>query len=225
MVAVKSNKRYITFLVPLLLVFIKLFGDVFMTRKGNLFVVSAPSGAGKTTLCNLVLKEKKNIAYSISYTTRQPRVGEKNGREYFFVKKEVFKEMIKNNAFAEWAKVHENYYGTSKKKLESLIKKGKDVLLDIDVHGGINIKKNFPQTCMIFIMAPDIKTLRKRLILRNKEPIEVIEKRIENSKSELNVVNKYDFLIINKNLKEAAKILKSIIEIYRCKIEKNKKYF
>jgi guanylate kinase len=126
---------------------------------GSIIIVSAPSGAGKTSVCNAIVKSSKNIVSSISYTTRYPRQGEKNGREYFFVNKYEFKKMIKEKKFAEWAKVHGNYYGTPKNLLDNVLEARKSILLVIDVQGAINIKKQYPRVCMIFIMAPDIKTL------------------------------------------------------------------
>ena len=121
-----------------------------MKNKGMIIIVSAPSGAGKTSICDALIKSDKNIVYSVSSTTRAPRKGEKNGREYFFVDDNTFKSMVKKNMFVEWAKVHDHFYGTSKKVLEDTIKKGKDILLDIDVQGAVKIKKQYKDALMIF---------------------------------------------------------------------------
>jgi guanylate kinase len=189
-----------------------------MRTNGKLFIISAPSGAGKTSVCDAVVKSNKNISYSISYTARCPRKGERDGREYFFVTEEVFKRMIKEKKFAEWAKVHDNYYGTSKEFLNRILKKGKDVLLDIDVQGGLKIKSQYPGSCMIFITAPDLKTLEKRLILRNKDDRKTINMRLKNARKELKFIKKYDYLIVNKNLNDAIKAAQSIIEASKYKI-------
>ena len=140
-----------------------------MKNKGMVIIVSAPSGAGKTSICDALIKSDKNIVYSVSTTTRLPRKGEKNGREYFFVSDKEFKSMVKKNMFVEWAKVHDHFYGTSKKVLEQTINNGKDILLDIDVQGAVKIKKQYKNALMIFITTPTLKILKERLIKRNKD--------------------------------------------------------
>ncbi|GHT60660.1 guanylate kinase [Endomicrobiia bacterium] len=192
---------------------------------GSIIVISAPSGAGKTSVCSAVVKSGRSIVYSISYTTRCPRQGEKNGREYFFVDESEFKKMIEEKKFAEWAKVHGNYYGTSKGLLDNVLKTRRNILLEIDVQGGINIKKQYPQACMIFIMTPDIKTLEKRLTARDKDCKKIINVRLNNAKKELKYLNKYEYLVINKQLNETIDTVKTIIKSLEYKIEKNQKYF
>jgi guanylate kinase len=192
---------------------------------GNIIVVSAPSGAGKTSLCNAVVNDCGNLIYLVSYTTRLPRKNEKNGKEYFFVSETVFKKMIEKNKFAEWAKVHDNYYGTSKALLNSLLKIGKNILLDIDVQGGVSIKKQYSDACMIFVMTPNFETLKKRLILRNKDHKEIIDMRLSNAKRELEYLQKYEYLIINKNLNDAVNAMKIIIKSLEFKIQKKKVLF
>ncbi|GHT71828.1 guanylate kinase [Endomicrobiia bacterium] len=192
---------------------------------GSIIVISAPSGAGKTSVCSAVVKSGRSIVYSISYTTRCPRQGEKNGREYFFVDESEFKKMIEEKKFAEWAKVHDNYYGTSKGLLDNVLKTRRNILLEIDVQGGINIKKQYPQACMIFIMTPDIKTLEKRLTARDKDCKKIINVRLNNAKKELKYLNKYEYLVINKQLNETIDTVKTIIKSLEYKIEKNQKYF
>ncbi|MDR2426132.1 MAG: guanylate kinase [Endomicrobium sp.] len=194
-------------------------------QKGSIIVVSAPSGAGKTSICDAIIKEDKNTIYSISATTRLPRSHEKNGIEYFFVSETKFKTMIKEEKFAEWAKVHGNYYGTLKSFLDKTLKSGKNILLDIDVQGGINIKRQYPQACMIFIMAPDLKTIEKRLRYRNTDSDKVIKERIKNAKKELKSFPKYEYLVINDNFEKAVKSVSTIIKSLEYKIKKGKKYF
>ncbi|MCL2484700.1 MAG: guanylate kinase [Endomicrobia bacterium] len=189
-------------------------------RQGNIIVVSAPSGAGKTSVCNAIIENDKNTIYSISYTTRKPREGERNGSEYFFADEKKFKKMIKSGEFVEWAKVHGNYYGTPKSFLNKTLKKGLNVLLDIDVQGGLKIKKQYPQACMIFIMPPDLKTLEKRLTSRNKDSKETIKIRLENAKKELKSLPKYEYLVINDTLDKAIAAAQTIIKSLDYKIKK-----
>jgi len=164
----------------------------------------------------------KNMVHSISYTTRLPRRGEKNGREYFFVNETEFKRMIKEKKFAEWAKVHGNYYGTLKAVLDRALKTGTNILLEIDVRGGMSIKKLYPDACMIFIMPPNFKTLKKRLILRNKDCKEIIETRLNNAQKELKFIKKYEYLVVNKNLTDAINAVKTIIKSTGYRIQKKK---
>ncbi|MDR3256420.1 MAG: guanylate kinase [Endomicrobium sp.] len=192
---------------------------------GNIIIISAPSGAGKSSISNVVVSSNKNVVYSISYTTRLPRKDEKNGKNYFFVNEAEFKKMVEEKKFVEWAKVHNNYYGTSKALLEKVLKTGKNILLEIDVQGGINIKKQYPTACMIFIMTPDLKTLENRLVARNKDCRETIDIRLNNVKKELKYLKKYEYLVINKKLNDAVNAVKTIIKSLDYRIQKNKKYF
>ena len=191
-----------------------------MKNKGNIIVVSAPSGAGKTTICDAVIKTQKNVVVSISVTTRAPRAGEKNGRDYIFTDVPKFKKMIKQNKFVEWAQVHGHYYGTLKETLTQAVGKGKDILLDIDVVGGINIKKLFKNACLIFIMPPSIKELEKRLKARAKDDISVIKQRLINAKREIAKSKIYDYCVINDNLQGAISAVESIIVAQRYKNKK-----
>ncbi|MDR1784641.1 MAG: guanylate kinase [Endomicrobium sp.] len=186
---------------------------------GNIIIISAPSGAGKTSICKAVISESKNVTFLISYTTRPQRSGERNGREYFFVDETKFRKMIKEKEFAEWEKVHGNYYGTSKVVLERVLKTGKNILLEIDVRGGISIKRLYPSACMIFIMTPNLKTLKSRLISRNKDCRKIIETRFNNAKKELKFIKKYEYLVINKNLNDAIEAIKIIIKSLEYKIQ------
>jgi guanylate kinase len=192
---------------------------------GNIIIISAPSGAGKTTICNAVVRSSRNVLYSVSYTTRRPRKDEINDREYFFVSKIEFKKMVKERKFAEWARVHGSYYGTSKVFLDKMLKTGKNILMDIDVQGGMIIKKQYPGACMIFVMPPDLRTLKERLVLRNKDHKETIKMRLGNAVEEIEFVQKYEYLVINEELNKAVIAVKTIIKSLKYKIQKNKKYF
>jgi len=197
-----------------------------MNKKyGMIIIVSAPSGAGKTSICDAIIKDDKNIIYSVSTTTRAPRAGEKSGREYFFVDEKTFKRDIKSGKFIEWAKVHDNYYGTSKKVLLGALSKGRDVLLDIDVQGALNIKKQYKNASMLFIMTPTLKELKNRLIKRNKDSVKTIQTRIENARKEIKYVHKYDYLIINDKLKESIINAKAVVKAERLSIKRNKIIF
>lgn len=195
------------------------------SKNGSIIVVSAPSGAGKTSICNEIVNSCPDTVYSVSYTTRLPRSGENNGVEYFFTDETKFKKMIKEKAFAEWAKVHGNYYGTPKSFLNKTVKSGKNVLLDIDVQGGLKIKKHYCGACMIFIMTPDLKSLKQRLTLRNKDSKKTIAIRLKNAKKELESLKKYEYLVINGDLKEAVISVKTIIKSLEYKVKKEQKYF
>ncbi|KAA0258209.1 guanylate kinase [Deferribacter autotrophicus] len=179
--------------------------------RGKLFVISAPSGAGKTSLCNkLLAKYPERLRYSISFTTREPRVGEVDGEDYFFISERKFKEMIDNEEFLEWAVVHGNYYGTSKQVIEKHLNDGYDVILDIDPQGARQIKNKFLDAVFIFIVAPSIKELKNRLINRRTESMEKINLRLKNALEEIKFFKMYDYLIINRFLNVAFEELDAI---------------
>ncbi|MFW6081027.1 MAG: guanylate kinase [Desulfosalsimonas sp.] len=184
-------------------------------QKGRLFILSAPSGTGKTTLCRRILSAFPDMRYSVSFTTREPRTGEKDGREYHFIPSEKFEQMIRENRWAEWAVVHGNYYGTSADLLEGELASGHDVLLDIDVNGASQITKRFPDSVTVFIMPPSMEDLKNRLEKRSSEPPEVIEKRLRAAELEMAHRHDYNHLIVNDNLDEAARELESLIKEYR----------
>jgi guanylate kinase len=195
---------------------IKKLGN-FIKSVGNIIVISAPSGAGKSSICNEIIFDR-NIQYSISYTTRIKRKGEKNGKEYFFINTKTFKKMIEKYEFIEWAKVHGNYYGTSKTFLDETLKSGKDVLLEVDVQGGVSIKRQYPRACMIFIMPPNLKTLEERLIARNKDCKTTIKIRMKNAMKEFKYIKKYEYLVVNKELDNAVDAVRVIIKSLTYKI-------
>jgi guanylate kinase len=189
------------------------------TSKGLLFIVSAPSGAGKTTLCQMVVDYFGDIKHSISYTTRISRYGEKDGVDYHFVDKKRFQEMIENNVFLEWAEVHGNMYGTSIRDLEPLLTKGYDVVLDIDVQGARQAKERMKSGTFIFVLPPSLAVCKERLRKRANNDREEIEKRLENAKMEIKEVRAYDYSIINDDLNSAFEIFKSIIIAERSRKE------
>lgn len=180
-------------------------------NKGLVIVISAPSGTGKTTVCKYLLENIPKLKFSISYTTRPKRHGEIDGRDYFFVDKKKFVKMIQEKKFVEWATVYNNFYGTPKKELEKKINSGEDVLLDIDVQGGKNIRKFFPEGIYIFLLPPSWTALKKRLINRRKDSIEQINLRLKNAEKELQYIKYYDYIVINDNLNQTFKIIESII--------------
>jgi len=187
------------------------------THRNFLIVLSAPSGGGKSTLKNAILRKFENIEYSVSYTTRNPRGNEQNEVDYFFVSNELFGRMIQNNEFLEYAQVHGNWYGTSRAYIESRFKKGNHVIMDVDVQGAANIRKNGIDKIDIFIMPPDIKILEQRLRDRNTDIDEVISQRLKNARAEIKEIYKYDYLVINDNLDVAIEEISAII-----KAEENK---
>ncbi|MBI5180166.1 MAG: guanylate kinase [Nitrospirae bacterium] len=191
-----------------------------MSRQGLLIVVSAPSGAGKTTLCKEISRALPNLQHSISYTTRKPRPNETDGVHYFFVTQEKFNKMIKDKEFAEWAVVHGNLYGTSKKQLAEMMDGGIDVILDIDSQGAMQIKENWGEGVFIYILPPSFDDLRRRLTERNSDATNEIKKRLENAKKEIPHYKRYNYVIINDKFEKALEDLKSIITSERLKIDK-----
>ena len=187
-------------------------------KKGAILILSGPSGCGKSTLLKEVYKDISDYYFSISTTTRAPRIGEVNGVDYFFVTKEEFERDIRNNDFLEYAKVHDNYYGTSLKPIKKALEEGKLVIFDIDVQGHeiVRTKLNSIVTS-VFITTPSLNILDQRLNTRNTDSAEIIEKRIKNAKGEVEFFQDYDYLIINNNLETAAKELVCIANIARIK--------
>ena len=192
-----------------------------MNKKGRLFVVSAPSGAGKTTLCEKLVKRVPRVVRSVSMTTRKKRPGEKEGKDYFFVSVEEFKKRLKNKEFIEHAKVFNNFYGTPRKFVESNLNKNKDVLLTIDVQGAMQIRKTFKKKCVfIFILPPSIRHLRIRLQKRKTDSNMQINQRLRVAKKELGFLKYYDYEIINDDIKTAFEQLRAIFIASRCKRDK-----
>jgi guanylate kinase len=185
---------------------------------GKLFIISAPSGTGKTSLLEIVMSEVERLVFSVSHTTRPPREGERDGKEYYFVAKEEFQQMIAAGEFLEWAMVHDNYYGTALSPLSRQLEQNRDVILDIDVQGAEIIRRDgrLP-AAHIFIAPPGMEELERRLRGRATEKEQTIQKRLKNAHSEMAHCEKYDYFIINDNLQQAAGLVSSIIYAERAR--------
>lgn len=184
---------------------------------GLLFVLSAPSGAGKTTICKEILDFFKDIRQSISYTTRAPRSGEQNGRDYHFVPRERFQEMIDTGAFVEWAEVYGNRYGTARADLEALRAAGYDVILDVDTQGAANLLRRFPSAISVFVLPPSLEALAERLQARGTERGPALDERLAKARSVIPEVERYGYVIVNDDFARAVTELRSIIVAERCR--------
>mgnify|MGYP006102172403 FL=1 len=180
--------------------------------KGNLFIITAASGAGKTSLVRALVADNPNIKVSISFTTRQPRVGEKDGKDYFFLDEVNFKEKIKNNEFLEMAECHGSFYGTSKLAVKEALENGEDIILEIDYQGAFSIKKLFPECISIFIIPPSIKALEDRLHNRGQDSKEDIKLRVAAARNEMSHLEEFDYVTINDSFEQALDGLKSILQ-------------
>ena len=188
-----------------------------MDYPGNLFVVAAPSGAGKSSLVKALMELDSHVQPSVSHTTRAPRGQEKHGREYFFVSAPEFDAMVQADAFVEWAHVHQHRYGTSKKAIEERMAQGADVILEIDFQGALQIKNIFANAIGIFILPPSWEELRARLERRGEDSADTIDMRMNNAKAEVAHVDKFDFVIINELFDRALFDLKAIVHSQRLK--------
>ena len=188
---------------------------------GTLVVISGPSGAGKGTVCQELIKRNDNVKLSISMTTRLPREGEEDGVNYYFVSKEEFEQRIKDNKFLEYAVVHNGkYYGTPKDKVEEMLKNGKDVILEIDIQGALAINNLIPEAVFIFIMPPSMEILKERLIKRNTETKEQILERFTKAYVEINEVSKYNYVVINDEVENAVKKIEAILLSEKCRVDR-----
>lgn len=183
-----------------------------MNNKGTLYVISAPSGCGKGTILSEVLKNFKNIHYSVSATTRQPREGEKNAINYYFITREEFETEISNGGMLEYAEFCGNYYGTPKAKVMEKLDSGIDVILEIETVGAMKVKESYPDAVLIFILPPSIDTLRERLIGRGTEALDVIDRRVGEAASEIEKSYNYDYVLVNDNLIDAIEGLEIIMK-------------
>lgn len=183
--------------------------------KGSIFVISAPSGAGKTTICKKIIRRDPNIRQSVSFTTRGPRKGETNGIDYTFIGTKAFQRMIQRNEFIEWAEVHGNFYGTSRKRLDGLLRSGFDVLLDIDTQGARQIRDTLDGGVFIFILPPSVSVLRERLQDRKSNTREDMERRLRRAAVEIKDYIMYDYVIVNDLLGAAVRRLEAVITAER----------
>ena len=185
--------------------------------RGLLIVISGASGTGKGTVCKKILADLPNIAYSISATTRQPRQGEVDGREYYF--------LSVDEKFLEFAEVYGNFYGTPLNKIEEQLNRGEDVLLEIDVQGALNVKKKCPEGVYIFLLPPSLEELKRRIEGRGTETPESLNRRLKNAVSEIQIGREYDYVVVNDTVDNAADRIKSIIAAERCKVARNAEKF
>jgi guanylate kinase len=188
-----------------------------LRRRGTLFVVSAPSGAGKTTLCREARLRVPELAYSVSCTTRAPRPGEVDGTDFRFVSRERFAAMRDGGELAEWASVHGNLYGTPAGPLEAALEAGRDVLLDIDTQGARQLRRRYPEAVLVFIVAPSIAELEQRLRERGSDADDDIARRLARARDEIALWKQYDYLIVNRDVKEAMDQLMAVIQAERCR--------
>ena len=178
--------------------------------QGLLIVISAPSGAGKTTICKGLLNEFPDLRFSVSCTTRSPRKGEKDGEDYHFISVKDFRDSIEKNEFVEWEEIYGNFYGTSKKAVEGLIQKGYDVILDIDIKGAGNVKAKYPESVFVFIMPPSVEILRERLKKRDSETDDIIKMRFDRAMEEIWENEWYDYVIFNDILRDSVDVMRSV---------------
>ena len=191
-------------------------------KKGCLIIVSGPSGAGKDTILNKIIDKKDNLKLSVSHTTRQPRVGEVNGKNYYFVSKKEFMEMVKNGEMLEYAEYCGNYYGTSMLKVKNELEKGNDVILEIEVRGAEQVMKKIPGVLSIFILPPSLSELKKRLKNRGTDSEEVIIARVKEAENEIALAQNYDYVIINDDIEKSAEKVLKIIDLQKIKFQNMK---
>ena len=179
--------------------------------KGVLVIVSGLSGAGKGTICKRLLEKYPNYVLSVSATSRKPRSGEVDGREYFFITKDEFEERIQQGKLLEYAQYVDNYYGTPKDWVEEQLREGKDIILEIELQGAFQIKEKIPETVLIFVLPPDMEELKRRLINRGTETMEQIERRLQRASEEMEFVPQYDYVIINEDVEKSVDMLHNIV--------------
>ena len=195
-------------------------------KPGKIVIISSPSGGGKTSICKALLspqRKKKGWRFSVSYTTRQKRNGEKSGREYFFVSEAEFDKNVREDFFAEYFKVHLYKYGTPRKPLDGVVKKGGVIILDVDVQGAAAIRREYPDSISIFVLPPSVRELRRRLRRRGTETDEQLRVRFENAKKEMKEYKKFPYTVINKDLQRAVDEVLAIITAHPCRTENIKK--
>lgn len=189
-------------------------------ERGELIVLSGPSGVGKSTVISELLSSRRDIHFSVSFTTRDPRVGEENGVNYNFVSREEFERMIRDEELLEHAEYVGNYYGTSLKVIQDKLEQGVDVLLDIEVQGAAKVREKCPEAVLIFIIPPSLEELSRRLHKRNTDANDVIDQRLQKAREECRESVNYDYLVVNDNVMAAAGEIQAILEAERCRVEK-----
>ncbi len=189
---------------------------------GCLFVVSGPSGTGKTTILRKILERQDNLEFSVSYTTRQKRECEEEGKDYFFVSRDHFEDLIERNEFIEWARVHDNLYGTSRKYVDSMLENGTNVILDIDVQGALNVLRQRPEAVYVFIAPPSFDELKRRLEFRGTERREQLQTRLRNARWELSKIKRFQYVIINSDLNHSVGQLEAIITSEQLRVDRMK---
>jgi guanylate kinase len=189
-----------------------------MIHKGLLIIVSGPSGAGKGTICKELINRDDSIVVSVSATTRKPRNGEVDGESYHFLDREHFESLIKEDGFLEHACVYNNYYGTPKKFVIEQITSGKNVLLEIDIQGALQVKKKYPEGIFVFVLPPSMETLKERIVGRGSETPESLEMRLSSAYSEIELIKNYDYFIVNDTVDYATDILQAIITAEKCRV-------
>lgn len=192
-----------------------------MSNQGILVVVSGFSGAGKGTLMKALLEKYDNYALSISATTRQPREGEENGREYFFVSRETFEHMIEENQLIEYAQYVNNYYGTPSQYVSQQMAEGKDVILEIEIQGALKIKERFPEALLLFVLPPSAQELKRRLVGRGTESPEVIEARLHRAAEEAEGMTSYDYILVNDTIEKCVEDMHQLIQTQHSRVNNN----
>lgn len=193
--------------------------------RGLLIVVSGASGTGKGTVCKKILKDLPNISYSISATTRTPRTGEVDGREYYFLDRDEFSAWIADGKFLEFAEVYGNFYGTPLNKIEERLNRGEDILLEIDVQGALNVKRKCPDGVYIFLLPPSLDELKRRIEGRGTETPESLARRLDNAVAEIKIGREYNYAVVNDSVDNAVAQIKAILVAERCKVERNRDKF
>lgn len=191
-------------------------------KRGLLIVVSGPSGAGKGTICKALLEKNDDFHISVSATTRQPRVGEEHGVNYYFVTKEDFLKRVEEDDFIEYAEVYGNYYGTPKSNVEAMLESGKNVILEIDIQGALKVKENFEEGVFIFVLPPSMEELKQRIIKRGSETPESLMRRFKSAYQEINFISKYNYAVVNDEVHLAVSKVEAIVTAELCRVDRIK---